>query len=120
MTPKDKYKAPHPKCCADIEKYPVVQASFDPTIVMEGDWEKDKLPKWYAQYVCKEWGGSWRMVEVSHCPFCSKKLPEIVEDKSVPREKVMKVTDGGYYCDNCKERLMACECAAPEAAYKTK
>lgn len=52
---------------------------------------------------------------VKHCPFCGKKLPELrIVDAPGP---VCTVTDGGYYCDTCTERLDSCQCYPPEACF---
>jgi len=58
-------------------------------------------------------------IPASFCPFCGKKLPEIVKRKDPP-EKVITVTDGGYYCATCKERLNACQCERIEALWEPK
>jgi hypothetical protein len=52
-------------------------------------------------------------LEISFCPFCGASPPQIRPRKNPPA-KVRKITDGGYYCDTCKERLNACECHPPE------
>ena len=52
-------------------------------------------------------------MQIYQCPSCGLHLPAI-RKKDKPPEKVMTMTDGGYYCDTCKERLMCCECARPE------
>jgi hypothetical protein len=55
------------------------------------------------------------IVEIQHCPFCGQKLPELrIVDAPGP---VMTVTDGGYYCATCHERLNECECYPPEACW---
>lgn len=53
------------------------------------------------------------------CPFCGTSLPE-VERNPKPRGKICTITDGGYYCDTCKERLMVCDCFSPEFAWRVK
>ncbi len=51
----------------------------------------------------------WHSVPVSFCPYCGMKLPTPV--KTTPLlSPIRKVTDGGYYCDTCGERLMCCHC----------
>jgi hypothetical protein len=51
-------------------------------------------------------------IPVIFCPFCGKKLPEIIERPNPPK-RICTVTDGGYYCDTCQERLCACKCEIP-------
>lgn len=49
----------------------------------------------------------------SYCPYCGKSLPTLVKrTPELPRIRV--VTDGGYYCDTCHDRLNNCLCV-PEA-----
>ena len=51
----------------------------------------------------------WRPVPVSFCPYCGTKLPTPV--KTTPLlHPIRKVTDGGYYCDTCGDRLACCRC----------
>lgn len=57
-----------------------------------------------------------RSFEVKFCPFCGKKLPDI--EPSGSTEKICKITDGGYYCDTCGERLRVCECLPITANWK--
>lgn len=59
-----------------------------------------------------------RSIEVQHCPFCGTKMPEI--QPVTPPGPVCVCTDGGYYCDTCKNRLHACCCYPPEAAWGIK
>jgi hypothetical protein len=50
------------------------------------------------------------------CPFCSKKLPEIIPSNEV--KKIRTVTDGGYYCATCGDRLRTCKCLPGEFRWK--
>lgn len=60
-------------------------------------------------------GHGWSLWEitgfVSFCPWCGVKLPEMKQGPVTG--KVVVITDGGYYCDTCRERLDNCECHAP-------
>lgn len=48
---------------------------------------------------------------VRFCPYCGQKLPKMVLKKAPPQNShLCTVTDGGYYCDTCNERLDACIC----------
>lgn len=53
---------------------------------------------------------------VDHCPFCGKKVPEVVK-YSCPPPWIRIISDGGYYCDTCGERLMSCGCSPPETLW---
>lgn len=111
---------PRPKCCEKIISTPVV---FFSAVTFEGEpenphWmmlvsvlEKDRFDPHY-RYTRQD-------IEVTHCPFCQTSLPE-VELKPKPPKKVMTITDGGYYCDCCSERLIACQCYPSEARYRLK
>jgi hypothetical protein len=58
----------------------------------------------------------WQSVP-KFCPYCGTTLPEI-RPRAKPYKNVCKVTDGGYYCDTCEERLMGCKCHPPECAWE--
>jgi hypothetical protein len=60
-----------------------------------------------------------RECTATYCPNCGKKLPDVVK-KQNPPENITNVTDGGYYCATCKERLNACTCALPHMAWEIK
>ena len=46
------------------------------------------------------------------CPHCAKPLPNIVK-KDNPPKRVRRITDGGYYCNTCDDRLISCMCLSP-------
>lgn len=50
------------------------------------------------------------------CPFCSASVPKLVRKKRPP--KVQLVSDGGYYCDTCEQRVSECVCPYPEQAWE--
>lgn len=50
-----------------------------------------------------------RLPLLKACPYCAAALPAIVP-VDPPPSPMCSVTDGGYYCDTCKERLDACVC----------
>lgn len=51
-----------------------------------------------------------------YCPFCGTGLPFMVRVESPP-EPLCVITDGGYYCDTCRERADACLCYPPTCAF---
>ena len=57
------------------------------------------------------------MPNPEYCPFCSYPLPKMVR-KEPPPPHICRVTDGGYYCDTCKQRLNECICDPPGAAFE--
>jgi len=56
------------------------------------------------------------MPEAKFCTFCGEALPKMVR-KATPPIPLCIVTDGGYYCDTCKQRL-PCTCLPPSAAFE--
>jgi hypothetical protein len=63
----------------------------------------------------------WAMngIEINFCPFCGTKVPQLQLKQPVP-EGICKITDGGYYCGTCHQRLMNCKCHSPACAYEIK
>jgi hypothetical protein len=62
----------------------------------------------------------WHKKEVPgarFCPFCGALTPEM-RLRAKPPPDLCVVTDGGYYCDTCGERLRSCRCLPPEAAFE--
>lgn len=120
----------HPNCCDAMRKHQAITLRM-PIGFDEGD--IDTPPHWVIQSYrpfrvpdldkWDEWPdpepdmplNESHTKDVAHCPFCARQLPPIVRvdvDK-----KVCMVTDGGYYCDTCKERLRACTCLPPAVAW---
>lgn len=107
---------PRPDCCDKIQQDnemhhgPLVHLDVDYSF-LPSDNPKQKTPR------APRWlmGGAG----IKHCPFCGTKLPKVEVDTDPP-QPLCVVTDGGYYCDTCKERLNACECNHPAAAYRIK
>lgn len=54
---------------------------------------------------------------VKFCPYCGTKMPEI-RLKDSPPVPIREITDGGYYCDTCEERLIGCGCWPTEAKFE--
>jgi uncharacterized protein with PIN domain len=51
------------------------------------------------------------------CPYCGTKLPKI-KRKAHISEDICVITDGGYYCDTCQDRLNNCLCDLPQTAFE--
>lgn len=118
-----KTKIPKPTCCDAIQKYPAVVAE------LTGDWADCKSTdecgaRWHANIY---WSGgrtpgyedtTWDMPEPTCCPFCGARLPRLQRMKTPP-EPLESVTDGGYYCDTCKERCrLVCRCHPAISAFE--
>ena len=54
--------------------------------------------------------------EPKFCPYCGMPLPKMRRKNPVP-ENICRAGDG-YYCETCEERLDACLCDPPEAAFE--
>ena len=125
---------PIPQCCEEQRARPTIMAmidcygddNYDPDNP-EADWEPDTAtltPIWYV--ACLETFDRARFREnrdarptnePKFCPYCGAKLPKLVRKKKPPK-RLCRITDGGYYCDTCKERLDACACYPPEAGWE--
>lgn len=70
-----------------------------------------------AHNACLDAGAKRRLVVVKHCPFCGVSLPK-PKLRMRPPQRIMTITDGGYYCTTCKRRLMACKCKPPERLWR--
>ena len=55
--------------------------------------------------------------EPKFCPYCGTALPKLVRKKPMPKN-ICRVTDGGYYCSTCRERLDNCLCDPPASAFE--
>ena len=114
-----------PVCCDEIQKYLVIQlrVPFWPFVDV-----KNVKPIWKAivnyhpdhlsELLEKQDGLSNEWPVANYCPFCGAKVPEVVPAEPDPNKKYCVVTDGGYYCDTCSERLHVCECYPPEHLWK--
>jgi hypothetical protein len=83
------------------------------------DWE----PKW--KVACYErWSEhdpnrlSRSHAEAKFCPFCGQALPEIVRVEAPG--PVVRIIDGGYYCEECGERADSCECLPPDVCWRVR
>ena len=109
---------PRPTCCQAAQDYPVVtfhvKAYEGDSGTNEGSWEAHMhsgLLREFAHRV--EFFKN--MPPAKFCPFCGTPVPKM---QRVDKPDVCRVTDGGYYCDTCKERLSNCLCDPPEAGFE--
>jgi hypothetical protein len=113
---KRKSTVPMPKCCLEIQNFCTVYASVD--IYDTKDSSKEDAC-WKIQYDFEHSLIKKSPPSPQYCPWCGTKLPELVRKKNPPTP-ICVVNDGGYYCSVCKERLIACDCLSPEAAWECK
>ena len=111
-----------PECCKSVQDFVAVLLRFP------WDSEEDYAgpPEWTLRLSHLETAPGYSRSHAhsaddkpSFCPYCGTKLPEI-EKNPKPPKPLAAITDGGYYCDTCEERLMSCECFAPEFAWRIK
>ena len=98
--PRDYYVTP--KCCEGVEEGAVVYLN------RLRDENYNEKPHWFV----RAWNHEFQcnsQREADFCPLCGKPVPEIERRPDV-KVKVCVITDGGYYCDTCGERLMCCKC----------
>ena len=115
-------EAIHPNCCKQAlhavflrhHNDDIYGKDFNGEVPETG--QKGVKPKWFVLSYDYARGCSFK-VEVSFCPHCGKKLPDLKERENPP-DKICQVTDGGYYCDVCNKRLSECRCLPPEHAWE--
>jgi len=56
---------------------------------------------------------------VRFCPWCAAEVPGLVKQPD-PAEHYTCYSDGGYYCDECSERLQGCFCLPAVCAWKVR
>jgi hypothetical protein len=113
----NKYKYVTPKCCERAQKEKAVYLR-----VKDGYYGNNINRDSPVEWVTSGWADELNCqqeVPANFCPFCGTKVPRIVKRKDPP-EKVITVSDGGYYCDTCKKRLNVCECECIEALWEPK
>ena len=117
---------PKPRCCENIQKFPIVYASAD------GIWNDESGEAVVEEPLTIRWRFSTafnfdflhafgyetdysKIPEPTVCPFCGTNLPKFRERNPVP-EPICRSNQ--YYCLTCNERLMNCECLAPEIRWE--
>jgi len=118
-------RIPLPTCCKAAQMYPAVLFSQS---VYEGD-SREKEGRWEAALSESMRRDMFRLHGIDQfdwfrnrpaaefCPFCGEKLPKMRRKKTFP-EMTCVVTDGGYYCDTCQQRLSQCRCYPSEHAWE--
>lgn len=109
-------------CCDEAKGYHAVRFSVD---IYDSD-EPPKEGRWYLpeseslarhrQSRDPDWHKK-KPPEPKFCPFCGTAVPKM-RLKADPPKDLCRVTDGGYYCDTCGERLNGCLCLPAEAAFE--
>jgi hypothetical protein len=114
-----------PGCCEESSKNLLVTLRLDSNDIYENEeGQENSKPRWevrnsFWNYINCYSRGEWPEPIVKFCPHCGEKMPEIQKRKE-PLSPVCSVTDGGYYCDSCEERLHACKCWPCEAHWEVK
>jgi len=102
-----------PNCCADVQDPNRVSVYLAEVsgYLCDCTEEDDREPPQFRWVIRgQQRYDSWRpcSIEVTYCPYCGQKLPELQDVD--PPGPVVAVSDGGYYCDTCSERLDSCWC----------
>ena len=103
-----------PTCCKKAGKH--IRLMYEEYYVHDAEHFVKTKPRWSLGAYSEEYE-SYHKVFIAFCPFCAKPLPDIKLVDQLP-EPVMTITDGGYRCGTCGERLHACQCAQPEEMWE--
>lgn len=117
ITLKERLEEPVPQCCNYARIF--ISLQYEEYLVSDKDYFLKNTPFWRVRGCTAPEGvyPSPRDGQVNFCPVCKIGLPNIRRKAELP-EKVRAVSDGGYYCDTCKERLHSCTCAQPESMWE--
>lgn len=104
-----------PECCATVRRHA--------TVFLYYPFDRRELVLFAGKPIwgVRAWSEEYQMVATvpaGACPHCAKAVPDVVERPVV--EPVCAVTDGGYRCATCGERLDVCDCLPPEARFRPK
>lgn len=99
----------NPACCDAMRR--------TRAIVYDVDIYHDEPSSWRLRLAPAHSLNTAKVPSPTFCPFCGSRVPHVVS-KSEPPTPLMVCTDGGYYCDTCEKRLIACLCWHPEAAFE--
>lgn len=110
-----------PGCCEASTKGRTVALRLPHEAIygFRGKGQADCKPRWVTASVF-HYDGEHKLPErqvVTFCPHCGKPMPEIRKRVEV-LEPIAQITDGGYHCDTCSERLHACKCWPCEAHWE--
>lgn len=100
-----------PECCEAAQKQVAVYLCFSDVV-----YHCAERPHWRVDAYLDGSIGPMR-TEARFCPYCGTALPGF-QKKEKPPSPLCVVTDGGYYCDSCGERLHGCKCLPPDAAWR--
>jgi uncharacterized Fe-S center protein len=121
------FKLIHPTCC---EAAVGITLSYDLMALDQCTTREDYLafiestsPEWCITLHVMErrpesafYGPSTRTFKAVTCPACGTRTPAVV--RNTRQKRVRIVIDGGYYCEACSQRLIACRCPAPEQYWR--
>lgn len=105
-----------PNCCEESTKYkiPYLEMPYQHIDYEKIKFLKFKKPKWCIKAIDSFKGRTDKYefeshTEISFCPFCGNKVPEIEINPLSKRRKIYN-TDSGDYCESCGERSSCCDC----------
>ena len=111
-----------PGCCEASAKLATVALRFSYDDICEGGELQDREPQWELTGTHRRVLGSRHLtgnprLRACFCPHCGTPMPRI-QKRVEQLAPICTVTDGGYYCDTCNERLNSCNCWPPEANWE--
>lgn len=110
-----------PTCCEYAKAFITLYYGYCTATYESMEWALNNKPHWFIRGAklteARFYSSDLPDAKIEYCPKCGTKLPEIRIKAHRPKN-VMSVTDGGYYCDTCKKRLMECKCHRPEEMWE--
>ena len=105
-----------PQCCNYAKNY--ITLIYHKRDYTDKSYFLNNKPIWIVRG-CKQLKNNYAVTNsaknINFCPSCGLKLPEIKKKRKslLAKLKLMNTIDGGYYCNSCDERLIACQCSSP-------
>lgn len=112
-----------PGCCEESSKLMTVALQLSPDEIYERPTGQDGcVPQWVISSSFREHleyihGQDHSRLIVKFCPHCAALMPAI-QLRQEPLSPVLSVSDGGYYCDTCDDRLSSCSCWPAEVRWE--
>ncbi len=95
-----------PKCCEKVQNHLTVLLEVDYTQPVD-----KQNPHWVVRGMNDSQNAIEMYLPCDFCPHCGEPTPQIKLRET--DEDICVVTDGGYYCETCKQRVDSCKCEAP-------
>jgi len=111
-----------PDCCEESSKLMTVALQLSHDEIYERPGQDGCTPQWVISSSFREHleyvhGQDHPRLIVKFCPHCAAPMPAI-QPRQEPLSPALSVSDGGYYCDTCENRLSSCHCWPAEARWE--